>query len=196
LSSRRDFIGRSLGGISAAWLSSHLSEILAAAEGAHQAARANPRPAFDFFTSAQANEIEAMASQIIPSGATPGAREARVIYFIDRALAGFDREKQGLYKEGLADLQNRTAELQVHPSAETFSQLSTPQQVELLKSIEKTEFFEQVRLHTIMGFLANPEYGGNRDRIGWKLIGFEDRFFYQPPFGFYDRDYKPEPEEG
>lgn len=135
-----------------------------------------------------------MASQIIPSGATPGAREARVIYFIDRALAGFDREKQALYKEGLADLQKKTAELR--SSAEAFSQLSTPQQTELLKSIEKTEFFEQVRLHTIMGFLANPEYGGNRDRIGWKLIGFEDRFFYQPPFGFYDRDCKPAPEEG
>jgi gluconate 2-dehydrogenase gamma chain len=36
------------------------------------------------------------------------------------------------------------------------------------------------------GFLGNPSYGGNRDRIGWKLIGFEDRMAYQPPFGYYD----------
>ena len=42
-----------------------------------------------------------------------------------------------------------------------------------------------------MGFLANPEYGGNYEQAGWKHIGFEDRFFFTPPFGFYDRDYKP-----
>ena len=37
-----------------------------------------------------------------------------------------------------------------------------------------------------MGFFSNPEYGGNHDLVGWKLIGFEDRFFYKPPFGYYD----------
>jgi len=104
--------------------------------------------------------------------ATPRrAREAGVIYFIDRALATFDRAKQGLYKKGLVDLQKRTAGLQ--SSTGTFSVLDAPRQIELLKNIEKTEFFEQVRLHTIMGFLANPEYGGNRDRIGWKLMALE-----------------------
>jgi gluconate 2-dehydrogenase gamma chain len=34
------------------------------------------------------------------------------------------------------------------------------------------EFFETVRLHTILGFLADPEYGGNRDHAGWKLVGY------------------------
>jgi hypothetical protein len=37
-----------------------------------------------------------------------------------------------------------------------------------------------------MGFFSNPQYGGNRDKMGWKLIGFEDAFVFQPPFGFYD----------
>ena len=36
--------------------------------------------------------------------------------------------------------------------------------------------------------LANPEYGGNSDKIGWKLIGFDDRFSWGAPFGWYDRD--------
>ena len=54
--------------------------------------------------------------------ATPRrAREAGVIYFIDRALATFDRAKQGLYKKGLVDLQKRTAGLQ--SSTGTFSVL-------------------------------------------------------------------------
>jgi hypothetical protein len=40
--------------------------------------------------------------------------------------------------------------------------------------------------HTLYGFLGNSSYGGNRDNVGWKLIGFEDRMAYQPPFGYYD----------
>jgi hypothetical protein len=29
--------------------------------------------------------------------------------------------------------------------------------------------------------------GGNRDEVGWKLIGFEDKFHFEPPFGYYDK---------
>ena len=34
-----------------------------------------------------------------------------------------------------------------------------------------------------------PAYGGNRDGVGWKLIGFDDQHAFQSPFGHYDRDY-------
>lgn len=34
-------------------------------------------------------------------------------------------------------------------------------------------FFVLLALHTRQGFYADPIYGGNRDRVGWKLIGFE-----------------------
>jgi hypothetical protein len=57
---------------------------------------------------------------------------------------------------------------------------------------ETAGFFELLRTHTLYGFLGNPSYGGNRDRAGWKLIGFEDRMAYQPPFGYYDAH----PDEG
>lgn len=130
-----------------------------------------------------------MAAQVIPSDETPGAREAGVVYFIDRALTTFDHDKQPLYTQGLQDLEAKTHEL--FPSARRFSALTSPQQVRILKAIEKTDFFELVRIHTIMGFLSNPEYGGNRDKAGWKMIGFEDEFVYEPPFGFYDRDEHP-----
>lgn len=33
-------------------------------------------------------------------------------------------------------------------------------------------FFELLRAHTIAGFFADPVHGGNRDMVGWKLIGF------------------------
>jgi gluconate 2-dehydrogenase gamma chain len=186
--SRRSFLIGSASGLGSAWLASHWPAILDAQEHAHRVAESGSPGQFEFFSPEQAVEIEAMAAQIIPTDDTPGAREAGSVHFIDRALATFDRERQALYTQGLQDLQTKTREL--FPSASQFSALAAAQQVQLLTAIEKTEFFEQVRRHTIMGFLANPEYGGNHDKIGWKLIGFDDAFVFQPPFGFYDRDYK------
>ena len=53
---------------------------------------------------------------------------------------------------------------------------------------EQSEFFEAVRVATITGFLANPEYSGNAGRSGWKVLGFDDRFVWAAPFGWYDPD--------
>jgi gluconate 2-dehydrogenase gamma chain len=33
-------------------------------------------------------------------------------------------------------------------------------------------FFVTVRTHTLEGMFADPMYGGNRDMVGWKLVGF------------------------
>ena len=33
---------------------------------------------------------------------------------------------------------------------------------------------------------ADPSWGGNREKSGWKLLGFDDRAIWQSPFGFYD----------
>jgi len=35
------------------------------------------------------------------------------------------------------------------------------------------DFFSLLALHTRQGFYADPIYGGNKNRVGWKLIGFE-----------------------
>ena len=191
-STRRDFIARSLGRLGTAWLAANLPAILSAHEHARQAANSGTPPKFEFFSPEQAVEIEAVAAQIIPSDETPGAREARVIYFIDRALATFDSEKRDVYTRGLQDLTLKVAER--FPPARKFSDLTPERQIGLLKTSETSEFFEAVRIHTVIGFLANPEYGGNHQKIGWKLIDFEDSFVFVPPFGYYDRDYKPEKE--
>jgi len=70
------------------------------------------------------------------------------------------------------------------------SDLNSEQQTKLLKEIEKGQFFELARTMTILGMFSNPEYGGNYNQIGWKLLGFEDQFFYKSPFGFYDVEYQ------
>ena len=162
--------------------------VLAAHEHARQAARSSQPPPFTALTAGEAKEIEAIAAQMIPTDDTPGAREAGVIYFIDRALATFDHDTRALYTEGLKDLDARRTSL--FPGSRSFAGLQPAGQVRLLKAIEKTDFFELVRTHTVLGFFGNPSYGGNRDRAGWKLIGFEDRFQFEPPFGYYDAESK------
>jgi gluconate 2-dehydrogenase gamma chain len=186
--SRRLFLLKSLTGISSAWLALRLPQIVGAQEHAHHAAQSVPPLAFEYLTPERATEIEAVAAQIIPSDDTPGAREARVIYFIDRALMTFDKDKQPQYVKGLKELQAK--QKRMFPKAARFSELGSEQQIALLKKIEKTAFFDLVRLHTVMGFFADPAYGGNFNQAGWKLIGFQDQFNFKPPFGFYDRDYK------
>ena len=33
-------------------------------------------------------------------------------------------------------------------------------------------FFETLLANTIEGFFADPAYGGNRDMVGWRMVGF------------------------
>ena len=35
------------------------------------------------------------------------------------------------------------------------------------------DFFPLLALHTRQGFYSDPIYGGNKDRVGWRLIGFD-----------------------
>jgi len=161
-----------------------LLQIILAARGA-QLASAQGQP-FKSFSSSDAAEIEALIAQIIPSTDSPGAREAHVIYFIDQALATFDSDKRDRYREGLASVQEKRREL--FPGSESIAALDRDQQIALLTGIEKTPFFDTLRTHTVMGFLANPEYGGNRNQAGWKHIGFESSHHVTPPFGYYDRE--------
>jgi len=186
--SRRMFLIKSLTGVSSAWLALRLPEIVAAQEHAHRAIQSAAPVRFEFLSVEQAAEVEAVAAQIIPTDDSPGAREARVIYFIDRALTTFDKDKQPLYVKGLKELQ--TKQKKMFKNSTKFSDLTSEQQIKVLKAFEKNEFFQTIRTHTIMGFFADPSYGGNFDQIGWKLIGFRDDFSFKPPFGYYDREYK------
>jgi gluconate 2-dehydrogenase gamma chain len=197
---RRSFLLRGTAGASAVWISAHWPAILSASEHAHQAAKAAAPPKFQFFSPGQAIEIEAISARIIPSDETPGAREAGVVYFIDRALTTFAVDNQKTYREGFPLLQTRVVEL--FPSVKKFSAATPAQQDQVLYSIDAgaepgrrnrrpnaVSFFETVRLHTIMGFLVDPESGGNHDGVGWKVIGRSTDHMFQPPFGYYDKDY-------
>jgi gluconate 2-dehydrogenase gamma chain len=200
--SRRTFLLHAGTGISAAWISAHWPALLSAATHAHQAAKAPTPPKFEFFTQEQAAEIDALTARIIPTDGTPGAREAGVVYFIDRGLVTFDTEDQKTYREGLPELQARVTEM--FPAVSKFSAATPEQQDEVLHSFDENaqsarrsfrarpgaqDFFETLRQHTIAGFLIDPDYGGNKSGAGWKVIGREREHMFQSPFGYYDKDY-------
>src|SRR5262249_4475805 len=75
--------------------------------------RAHPPAAaeFVFLDPDMATEVKAIAAQIIPDDDLPGAGRAGVIWFIDRALAGYAQDKRELYKRGLAETQAKRAEM-------------------------------------------------------------------------------------
>jgi gluconate 2-dehydrogenase gamma chain len=161
-----------------------LADIAAAQQHAHEAARSsNPTP-FQTLDPAMAAEIDAITSEIVPSSDGPGAHEAGVVYFIDRALSTFDADLRENYRMGMARVQQKRREM--FPGSASIAALKSDQRIQLIQAIETTEFFELLRTHTMYGLLGNPSYGGNRDHVGWKLIDFEDRMAYQPPFGYYD----------
>ncbi len=172
--SRRNFLFKTVGASSAAWLTANWPAQVAAAE------KAQAKGAFTYFTREQAADVDAMAAQIYPTTDTPGAREAQVIYFIDLALVTFAQDKQEVYAKGFADLSSRTG-------GKAFAVLSSADQIALLTSIEKTPFFKTVRDHTIMGMFAAPQHGGNFKKVGWTQIGYDDSLNFRAPFGAYDK---------
>ena len=178
---RREWILGSLSTV--AW-----STIASAQQHAHEAAKAAPPAAFEHFDPATARDVSAIAALIIPSDDGPGATEAGAVYFIDRALKTFAADQQNAYRDGFADL-NR-GRVKMFPHSSSFAALSKEQQTELLRSIEKTDFFDLLRTHTVLAWLGGPEYGGNRNGVGWKYIGFDDAGVFEPPFGYYDAEAK------
>jgi gluconate 2-dehydrogenase gamma chain len=210
--SRRGFLSHSLTGLSAVWVSAHWPAMFAAATHARQAVKSAPPAKFEFFSAEQAAEIDAISARIIPTTDTPGAHEAGVVFFIDRALVTFAKDNQKLYSEGLQELQARAHE--IFSVLDKFSAATFEQQDQILESLDPQSsaggrrpfrpgtggqsFFETIRVHTISGFLIDPDSNkrGNRDGAGWKVIDRENEHMFQPPFGYYDKDYpgwKPNP---
>jgi gluconate 2-dehydrogenase gamma chain len=216
--SRRRFLTVAGSSVSAAWLTTHWPEVVLAATHAREATQAGTPYKFQFLTSDEATEVDALSARIIPSGdgggdKTPGAREAGVVYFIDQALMSFATGDQKKYRQGLPAIQ--AAMSAKFPGVGKFSAGTIEQQDQLLQEImaeqdnnvrrrrqipfedskagtpeqSARELFEALRIHTISGFLIEPESGGNHDGVGWKFIGREAEHMFQPPFGYYDKDY-------
>lgn len=138
-----------------------------------------------YFTESEAAIVAAAASRIFPTDdAGPGAREAGVVIFIDRQLAGpWGRDARRYthepFDDGLAaefGYQGKAAPRDVYRAGlkdlAGFDSLSPAQQDDKLKQIENSVFFNLLRRNTIEGMFCDPIHGGNVDMVGWQLIGF------------------------
>jgi len=170
-----------MGGV---WLAAQLPAIEHAARHARLAA-AEGRP-FQILTEEEAAELGAIAEQIYPADETPGARDAGVVHFMDRAFETFRAGQLDATREGLEELRSTVRER--HPDVQRFSELAFEQQTEILREIESTPFFISVLELTRFGLFAAPSWGGNRDETVWRQVGFESRPTWQPPFGEYDAE--------
>lgn len=183
---RRRFLVGAGGAAAAAWIGLNWPSI-AAAHGHAAEARARSEPLFTVLNPAAVRDVDAVAAQIVPADETPGAREAGAVHFIDRSLATWLAPDASRYLDGLNEFRRQFTK--AHGLATGFADAGDAVQIAFLKSVETTPFFGATRMLTLLGMLALPEYGGNRDGIGWKLLGFEDQHAFQPPFGWYDRNY-------
>ncbi len=188
--SRRDFLSQlPLTGVGAVWLAAAVS----CAKDAEQATEppalphdaGAPARVLKVLTPEQFQVVEAITARIIPSGDSPGAREAGVVWFIDWALSDVAADQRPVFDAGLATLAADVAA--AHPGAASFAALTDAQQDALLRARESTPFFETMRFSTIAGMFALPKYGGNAEYIGWALVGQEHVWEHRPPFGWYDR---------
>ena len=132
----------------------------------------------------------------------PGAKEAGVTYFIDQQLLGAygtmaKQYRQGPWAEGTPQQGYQSPltpqeiyrvairETNLHCAGQygkTFDELAPEQQDLVLRGLDEGTlalasvparlFFILLLTNTQEGFFADPVYGGNRDKIGWKLVGF------------------------
>jgi gluconate 2-dehydrogenase alpha chain len=101
---------------------------------------------------------EALFERMFPGGDDgPGATEIGVLDYVDRALAGEYAEHAERYRVELAGL----AGLADRPPAE---------QEELIEGLDPA-FLALARAHLQEGLFADPAHGGNRDKLGWRLLG-------------------------
>jgi gluconate 2-dehydrogenase gamma chain len=137
-----------------------------------------------FFTEEEALAIAAAAARIFPSDESgPGADEAGVVIYIDRQLASaygrdYYRYTQPPFEQGVPEqgYQGRETPRQIYRAGlktlARFHLLTPAEQDAKLRQIETTPFFSLLRTHTIEGMFSDPMHGGNRDLIGWQLLGF------------------------
>jgi gluconate 2-dehydrogenase gamma chain len=186
--SRRDFLARSGGAFGMAWLGANFPAISAAAAEANRVAGGDDPETYHFFSKTDALLIDAIGSQIVPSaGEGPGAHEARVAVFIDRAMSGFMQGQAERFSKGLGAFKKAFAD--AYPGGDSFADAGADTRDEFFATQVDSRFFGIVRFLTHLGMCSLPSYGGNFQKMGWALVGFEDRHSFQSPFGYYDKDY-------
>lgn len=163
-----------------------------------------------FFNKEEAVFIEAAVSRLIPADEEgPGAIDSGVPWYIDKQLAGAWGAGERLYRSGPwqkgtpsqgyqlpftpAELFRTAlaAILREHTHDGGFATLGPDAQDAYLQGLEagskdlggvpSNVFFAALWEATVEGYFSDPVYGGNRNMLAWKMIGFPGAYA-----SFYD----------
>lgn len=136
-------------------------------------------------TRSETRVLAALAERIFPATESPGAIDAGALEYIERALAGDYAELVPEYRKGLKAVDRHAHE----KFGGKFVSLSDAEKDAVLSDCEagqvsafkkSADFFETVRCHVLEGVFGEPEYGGNRGMIGWRLVEFPGQQFGYP----------------
>ena len=124
----------------------------------------------------------AVAERIFPKTDTPGAVEIGAVDYIETALTTDYEAQTPLYREGLRALDRYSRAT----FDKMFLALKDAEKDAVLRDFEAgvpdffkqaAEFFETLRYHVLEGVFCEPQYGGNKDMIGWRLVDFPGQQF-------------------
>lgn len=140
------------------------------------------------FTDEDYAVMVAAVDRILPRDEDPGALDADVPVYVDSVLQTPElRQMRVDFVDGLAILQKRARGTYAKP----FTDLAPEDQDTLLTQFKdakegsgEAQFYTNLLTLTLEGFLGDPAYGGNKNRAGWALVGFDT---YVP------NDYQPLP---
>ena len=134
-------------------------------------------------TARETEILSAMVDRLIPSDEMgPGALDAGVLRYIDRAFSEAESDAADAYRAGLAALDTYSRYTRGGP----FIDLSTVDQDSVLIDVQigaatgagvgfvggSGSFFNMVKSHTWQGMFGDPEYGGNVNFAGWDLLDY------------------------
>lgn len=161
-----------------------------------------PKTTYLFFNAAEVLFIEAACERLIPADESgPGALGAGVPNYLDKQLGGAWGAGERLYRSGPwqpgtpsqgyqlpftpaelfhAALRAINRDLDAHGTP--FHEMSAEAQDAFLKSLESdgpdldgvpsAVFFAMLLQMSVEGFFSDPVYGGNRNMVAWRMIGF------------------------
>lgn len=143
------------------------------------------------FTSEEADLMDAIVEQIIPTDEWMGAKDAGVTNYIDKQLTSHLSRFKENYKKGLKAIRLTCKEVYGTP----FEKLPWDEQTKFLTRMQDGElstlavktadggpvweegedrfFFNLVRDHTMQGYYGSPRHGGNKDYVSYKMIGLD-----------------------
>jgi gluconate 2-dehydrogenase gamma chain len=133
---------------------------------------------------------------------SPSGTDCRLLAFIDRQLAGAWGSGARLYRSGpfIKGTREQGYQLSLTPReffavgikaanawtrktyGKDFDRLSAAEREAALKAMDAgkaelnevngKQFFEMLLASAMEGFFADPIYGGNRDKISWRMVGY------------------------